>query len=104
MIDVLAVTLEGHLAVLELKADEDIHLPLQGVDYWSLSTGIIGEASSSASGTFQDVSYRLTRRSYCLWHPRCIFIPPQTLCCATSHPRSTGRLWALTSGGEMACG
>ena len=35
MIDVLAVTLEGHLAVLELKADEDIHLPLQGVDYWS---------------------------------------------------------------------
>jgi hypothetical protein len=35
MIDVLAVTREGRLAVLELKADEDIHLPLQGIDYWS---------------------------------------------------------------------
>jgi hypothetical protein len=35
MIDVLAVTREGRLAVIELKADEDIHLPLQGVDYWS---------------------------------------------------------------------
>jgi hypothetical protein len=35
MIDVLAVTQEGRLAVLELKADEDIHLPLQGLDYWS---------------------------------------------------------------------
>jgi len=35
MIDVLAQTREGRLAVLELKADEDIHLPLQGVDYWS---------------------------------------------------------------------
>jgi hypothetical protein len=23
------------LAVVELKADEDIHLPLQGLDYWS---------------------------------------------------------------------
>lgn len=35
MIDVLALTRENRLAVLELKADEDIHLPLQGVDYWS---------------------------------------------------------------------
>ncbi len=35
MIDILAVTREARLAVIELKADEDIHLPLQGVDYWS---------------------------------------------------------------------
>ncbi len=35
MIDVLTVTREGRLAVLELKADEDIHLPLQGLDYWA---------------------------------------------------------------------
>jgi hypothetical protein len=35
MIDILAATRESRLAVVELKADEDIHLPLQGVDYWS---------------------------------------------------------------------
>ncbi len=35
MIDVLAVTREGRLSVLELKAEEDIHLPMQGLDYWS---------------------------------------------------------------------
>ncbi len=35
MIDVLATTRDARLAVIELKADEDIHLPLQGVDYWS---------------------------------------------------------------------
>jgi hypothetical protein len=35
MIDVLTTTHGGRLAVLELKADEDIHLPLQGIDYWS---------------------------------------------------------------------
>lgn len=35
MLDVLTVTREGRLTVLELKADEDIHLPLQGIDYWS---------------------------------------------------------------------
>jgi hypothetical protein len=33
MIDVLALTRGGRLAVVELKADEDIHLPLQGLDY-----------------------------------------------------------------------
>jgi hypothetical protein len=35
MIDVLTTTRAGRLAVVELKADEDIHLPLQGLDYWS---------------------------------------------------------------------
>jgi len=35
MIDVLTLTRENRLAVIELKADEDIHLPLQGLDYWS---------------------------------------------------------------------
>jgi hypothetical protein len=35
MIDVLTTTIEGRLALVELKADEDIHLPLQGLDYWS---------------------------------------------------------------------
>jgi hypothetical protein len=35
MIDVLTITREARLAVVELKADEDIHLPLQGLDYWA---------------------------------------------------------------------
>jgi hypothetical protein len=35
MVDVLTSTYEGRLAILELKAEEDIHLPLQGLDYWS---------------------------------------------------------------------
>jgi len=35
MLDVLTTTRDGRLAVIELKADEDIHLPLQGLDYWS---------------------------------------------------------------------
>jgi hypothetical protein len=35
MLDVLTTTRNGRLAVVELKADEDIHLPLQGLDYWS---------------------------------------------------------------------
>jgi hypothetical protein len=34
MIDLLGVTRDGRLAVLELKASEDIHLAMQAVDYW----------------------------------------------------------------------
>jgi hypothetical protein len=35
LIDLLAISPSGHLAVLELKAAEDIHLPLQAFDYWT---------------------------------------------------------------------
>ena len=35
MLDVLTTTRDNRLAVVELKADEDIHLPLQGLDYWA---------------------------------------------------------------------
>ncbi len=34
VIDLLATDIGGRLAVLELKASEDIHLPLQALDYW----------------------------------------------------------------------
>ncbi len=35
MIDLLGVTRRGRLTVVELKAEEDIHLPMQGLDYWA---------------------------------------------------------------------
>jgi hypothetical protein len=34
LIDLLAVAPDGRLTVLELKATEDLHLPLQALDYW----------------------------------------------------------------------
>jgi hypothetical protein len=34
MLDLLAVNRDGRLAVVELKADEDLHMVLQGLDYW----------------------------------------------------------------------
>jgi hypothetical protein len=51
MIDVLSVTRDGRLAVIELKADEDIHLPLQGLDYWARV------AWHQARGEFQRFGY-----------------------------------------------
>jgi hypothetical protein len=34
MLDLLAVNRDGRLAVIELKAEEDLHMVLQGLDYW----------------------------------------------------------------------
>jgi hypothetical protein len=51
MIDVLTATRSGRLAVIELKADEDIHLPLQGLDYWSRVEW------HQARGEFRQVGY-----------------------------------------------
>jgi hypothetical protein len=34
MLDLLSVDRDGRLAVIELKADDDLHLALQGLDYW----------------------------------------------------------------------
>jgi hypothetical protein len=34
ILDMLTVDRNGRLAILELKADDDLHLPLQALDYW----------------------------------------------------------------------
>ncbi len=34
LLDLVTVTRQGRLAILELKADDDLHLPLQSLDYW----------------------------------------------------------------------
>lgn len=34
ILDLLAIDVHGRLAVIELKATQDIHLPLQALDYW----------------------------------------------------------------------
>jgi hypothetical protein len=34
LLDMLTLDRSGRLAVVELKADEDLHLPLQALDYW----------------------------------------------------------------------
>ena len=34
MLDLLTLDRRGRLSVIELKADEDLHLPLQALDYW----------------------------------------------------------------------
>jgi hypothetical protein len=69
MIDVLSVTRDGRLAVVELKADEDIHLPLQGLDYWARV------AWHHARGEFQRFGY-FPGRELCADTPLLFLVAP----------------------------
>jgi hypothetical protein len=63
MLDLLGVDKHGRLAVIELKADEDLHLALQGLDYWvrvrwhHLQTGESASGPSFGLGAFQSHGY-----------------------------------------------
>ncbi|HEV2276387.1 MAG TPA: hypothetical protein VGR96_19600 [Acidobacteriaceae bacterium] len=58
MLDLLTVTRGGRLAVVELKADEDLHLPLQALDYW------IRVRSLSEQRTEENAPNELQRSGY----------------------------------------
>jgi len=71
MLDVLTLTREGRLAVLELKADEDIHPPLQGLEYRS------GVQWHHARGEFASAGY-FARREIS-WADPLLFLVAPTL-------------------------
>jgi hypothetical protein len=55
MLDLLAVTHAGRLAVLELKADDDLHLPFQALDYWERVRQLHRERAFEKHGYFPGI-------------------------------------------------
>jgi len=55
ILDLLAVDRHGRLTVLELKASEDIHLPLQALDYWLRVKWHLERREFSANGYFPGI-------------------------------------------------
>lgn len=69
IIDLLASDRQGRLAVIELKASEDVHLPLQALDYWMRVKWNLDRDEFQACGYFPDVM--LAERE-----PRLILVAP----------------------------
>lgn len=69
VLDLLAADRAGRLAVLELKASEDIHLPLQALDYWMRVLWHLERGEFSERGYFPGVALRRE------W-PRLLLIAP----------------------------
>jgi hypothetical protein len=58
VLDLLAADRTGRLAVIELKASEDIHLPLQALDYWMRVKWHLDRAEFTARGYFPGIELR----------------------------------------------
>lgn len=69
LIDLLAAERNGRLAVLELKASEDIQLPLQALDYWMRVDWHTRHQEFTARGYFPGVALSKA-------HPRLYFVAP----------------------------
>jgi hypothetical protein len=69
VIDLLAADRDARLAVIEVKADQDIHLPLQALDYWMRVKWHLDRNEFSGRGYFPQIE--LARRA-----PRLILVAP----------------------------
>lgn len=53
LLDLLAITRSGRLAILEVKADDDLHLPLQALDYWMRIRALQRQGALATHGYFR---------------------------------------------------
>jgi hypothetical protein len=58
MLDILAAERSGRLVVVEVKASQDIHLPLQALDYWMRVKWHLERGEFSGRGYFPDLELR----------------------------------------------
>ena len=75
ILDLLAVDRTGRLAILELKASQEIHLPLQGLDYWMRVKWHLDRAEFGERGYFPGIALSTEAPRLLLvapaldWHP-----------------------------------
>ncbi len=73
--DLLGATRDGQLVVLELKASTDIHLPLQGLDYWMRVHWHQQRGELAGAGYFPGVQLKATPPELLLVAPALQFHP-----------------------------
>ncbi len=75
VLDLLAVERGGRLAVIELKASEDIHLPLQALDYWMRVKWHLDRREFTANAYFPGIELRCESPRLLLVSPALNFHP-----------------------------
>ena len=87
ILDVLATDYHGRLVVIEVKASEDIHLPLQALDYWMRVKWHLEAGNLKAADTSRVSRCAPTLRAWYWSHLRSISIRPMRPYCGTFLPR-----------------
>ncbi|MDQ6664467.1 MAG: hypothetical protein M3Z23_08745, partial [Acidobacteriota bacterium] len=86
IIDLLAIDNAGRLAVLELKASADLHLPLQALDYWMRVKAHLDREEFAAHGYFPGAPIRNTPPRLLLIAPALEFHPTTESVLRYFHP------------------
>ena len=87
VLDLLAADRDGRLAVIELKASEDVHLPLQALDYW-IRVHWHPPRRLCRSRLFpRHATSPASRPRLCFYRPRSTSTPRTPASCATLRPR-----------------
>lgn len=103
VIDLLGVTREGRLAVIELKADEHLHLPQQAADYWLRVRCHQRQGDLQRYGYFTGGELQAKPRLSIWWRRDCAFILRRMLSCASSRRRWRLYEWVLRRSGAEDC-
>jgi hypothetical protein len=112
LLDLLGVTADGRLAVIEIKADDDMQFALQGLDYWirvrqhhlAAPDAATGLGTLQRHGYFRDVELSpLTPRLF-LVAPALRIHPRRRWCCGIFRHAWSGSCWRWMSGGGSRCG
>jgi hypothetical protein len=90
IIDLLAVDRTGRLAVIELKASADLHLPLQALDYWMRVSLHLARETFGECGYFPGIALRKDP-------PRLVLVAPAL----EFHPSTESILGYLSPGIEV---
>jgi hypothetical protein len=88
ILDLLTVARDGRLAILELKAAEHIHLPLQAANYWLRVRRHLQQGDFPRYDYFTGIELQPAAPIVYLVALRCVFIPLPTHCCAIFRRRS----------------
>jgi hypothetical protein len=75
VLDLLAAARAGRLSVIELKASQDIHLPLQALDYWMRVKWHVDRAEFNPRGYFPGIELNTTPPRLLLVSPALDFHP-----------------------------
>jgi len=75
VLDLLAVDRAGRLAVVELKASQDLHLPLQALDYWVRVKWHLDRGEFRSHGYFPEIELRSEAPRLLLVSPSLEFHP-----------------------------
>ena len=104
MLDVLTITRDNRLAVVQLKADEDIHLPLQGLDYWPRVEWLHARGEFRQFGYFPGREPSSADPLLFLVAPTLHIHPATDTVLHYLSPELIGFWWESMSAAEMECG